>query len=106
MASGSLPLFKRIDENRELLELMWRECPEFLSSHQWIEGWIRGNDDFFNELREILQSEADARDGLAGTGSTRPSDDGYAIRHDASLTQTPGPVSITKLTQRRTRTTM
>ena len=41
---------KRIDENRELLELLHQEAPEFMESHPWVEGWIKSHDDFFCEL--------------------------------------------------------
>jgi hypothetical protein len=41
---------KRIDENRELLELLQREAPEFLASHRWVEGWLASNDEFFVAL--------------------------------------------------------
>lgn len=38
------------DENRELLELLQREAPEFLASHCWVEGWLASNDEFFSAL--------------------------------------------------------
>ena len=41
---------KRIDENRELLELLQRDAPEFLASHGWVEGWLSSNDEFFVSL--------------------------------------------------------
>lgn len=41
---------KRIDENRELLELLQREAPDFLSRHGWVEGWLSSNDEFFVDL--------------------------------------------------------
>lgn len=45
---------KRIDENRELLELLQQEAPDFLSQHHWVEGWLRSHDDFFEALaREV-----------------------------------------------------
>lgn len=47
-------LVKRIDENRELLELMQKEAPEFVSSHPWLIGWIEANDQFFVQLNGIL----------------------------------------------------
>jgi hypothetical protein len=59
-------LFKRIDENRELLQLLQEECPTFLREHRWIEGWIRGNDNFFTELRAILDLQVARNDGYAG----------------------------------------
>lgn len=41
---------KRIDENRELLELLQREASGFLASHSWVEGWLASNDEFFVAL--------------------------------------------------------
>jgi hypothetical protein len=41
---------KRIDENRELLDLLQREAPEFLRSHRWVEGWLACHDEFFVAL--------------------------------------------------------
>jgi hypothetical protein len=51
---------KRIDENRELLELLQREAPEFLASHRWVEGWLSSNDDFFL----ALESNVPIKEGL------------------------------------------
>ena len=48
-------LLKRIDENRELLELLLRDAPDFMARHFWVEGWIQGNDAFFVQLQSILQ---------------------------------------------------
>lgn len=47
-------LFKRVDENRELLEVLFREAPSFMQSHPWVEGWIKGNDAFFEGVRSTL----------------------------------------------------
>ena len=41
---------KRVDENRELLELLQREAPAFLGSHPWVETWLASNDEFFVAL--------------------------------------------------------
>lgn len=55
-------LTKRIDENRELLELLMNEAPEFVAKHRWLIGWIKANDSFFTQLSEILQVQVhDAR---------------------------------------------
>lgn len=45
---------KRIDENRELLELLQKEVPEFLRSNPWVTGWLKRNDAFFVELAEAV----------------------------------------------------
>ena len=45
---------KRIDENRELLELLEREAPELLASHLWVIGWLKSHDDFFVALESSV----------------------------------------------------
>jgi hypothetical protein len=49
-------LIKRIDENRELLELIQERVPEFVTSHPWLVGWIKANDQFFTQLEGILET--------------------------------------------------
>lgn len=46
-------IFKRIDENRELLELLYRESPDLMEKCFWIRGWLESQDAFLNELAEI-----------------------------------------------------
>ena len=48
---------KRIDENRELLELLQARCPAFLVAHPWVEGWLASHDDFFTELARAVPVE-------------------------------------------------
>lgn len=48
---------KRIDENRELLELLQREAPEFMRQHSEVVGWLKANDDFFTELEQSASIE-------------------------------------------------
>lgn len=43
-------VFKRIDENRELLELLREKAPALLGSHPWVEGWLKSQDEFLSEL--------------------------------------------------------
>lgn len=45
---------KRIDENRELLELLQQESPELLKQCPWIEGWLDGQDRFLSELADAV----------------------------------------------------
>ena len=49
-------LAKRIDENRELLELLQIEAPDLLERCPWVRGWIGSNDAFFVHLDEIVGS--------------------------------------------------
>lgn len=41
---------KRLDENRELYELLQRDAPDFLQSHWWVAGWFESHDEFFTAL--------------------------------------------------------
>jgi hypothetical protein len=47
---------KRIDENRELLELLQSKCPvEFMDEHFYVEGWLHNQDDFFTCIADAVQ---------------------------------------------------
>lgn len=50
-------VFKRIDENRELLELLQREAPDFLERFGWVEGWIHSQDEFLVDLSKFVPDE-------------------------------------------------
>jgi hypothetical protein len=50
-------VFKRIDENRELLELLQRKAPEFLQKNSWVALWIESHDEFFTELAKAAQMQ-------------------------------------------------
>lgn len=50
-------IYKRIDENRELLELLRREAPDLISKHAEIIGWLRSHDDFFCALESAVPLE-------------------------------------------------
>lgn len=55
LGSESGGVHKRIDENRELLELLQQEAPNFLEMHFWVEGWLSGYDEFFEALaRDVV----------------------------------------------------
>lgn len=45
---------KRIDENRELLELLLQEAPDFMQRNFWVEGWLRGHDEFFVAIEQAV----------------------------------------------------
>ncbi len=47
-------IYKRIDENRELLELLQQQAPAFLEKHFWIEGWLQGQDGFLTDLLRVV----------------------------------------------------
>lgn len=43
-------IYKRIDENRELRELLQSKAPEFLAAHPWVNGWFDSADGFLVDL--------------------------------------------------------
>jgi hypothetical protein len=45
-------VFKRIDENRELLELLQNEAPALLAKCPWIEGWLASQDEFLSDVAD------------------------------------------------------
>lgn len=43
-------VYKRIDENRQLLELLIREAPDLFETHGWIRGWFKSLDEYLLAL--------------------------------------------------------
>ncbi len=56
LRSQSGGIYKRIDENRELLTLLLAEAPDVLAAHPWIEGWLQSHDEFFCDLANTVAS--------------------------------------------------
>ena len=46
-------IHKRIDENRELMELLQTTAPALLREYPWVEGWIHSQDDFLVEIEKV-----------------------------------------------------
>lgn len=49
-------IYKRIDENRELLELLQHEAPDLLERCPWVEGWLDTQDEFLSELAVLTNA--------------------------------------------------
>lgn len=49
-------VFKRIDENRELLDLLQHESPELLKRCFWISDWLEDQDRFLVERAEAAKT--------------------------------------------------
>ncbi|MFL9886794.1 hypothetical protein PQR66_27395 [Paraburkholderia agricolaris] len=47
-------LIKRIDETRELVELLAAQAPDLLRTHPWVLLWLEDNDSFLVELAEAI----------------------------------------------------
>lgn len=47
-------IYKRIDENRELVELLQKQAPTLLALNPWIVGWLKSQDTFLNDLASAV----------------------------------------------------
>jgi len=50
-------IYKRIDENRELFELLCREHPEVFRKNPWASRWLSSQDRFLKGLAEITEQD-------------------------------------------------
>lgn len=48
-------VYKRIDEIRELTELLAQDAPEFMATHQWIAGWLASTDNFLSAVANAAE---------------------------------------------------
>jgi hypothetical protein len=68
-------VYKRIDENRELLALIEKEAPAFMETHPWIVGWMQGHENFLAALASEVSPETcwfQPEDGLRVKGHLFP----------------------------------
>ncbi|WP_231853264.1 hypothetical protein [Erwinia tasmaniensis] len=47
-------ILKRLDENRELLELLYSDAPELMKQKPWIRGWLESQDVFLVKVAEAV----------------------------------------------------
>lgn len=52
MNSSEGGILKRIDENRELLELLYKDAHDFIDNHPWVIEWFKSQDRFLFQLAE------------------------------------------------------
>lgn len=52
---GGRGIWKRIDENRELLELIQKEAPKLLEQFPFIEVWLGNQDIFLMNLLQLME---------------------------------------------------
>ena len=45
-------IHKRIDENRELMELL--QSDGFIERYPWVKGWLRSQDEFLGQLLDVV----------------------------------------------------
>ena len=50
---------KRIDENRELYDLLSNKAPDFMASHPWVASWLQSHDEFFCALAEHVPVDSE-----------------------------------------------
>lgn len=61
-------IYKRIDENRELVQLLYTEAPELLKTFPWVHCWLESQDSFLNKLAEA----GNIKPPFSGRGYPRP----------------------------------
>ena len=54
---GERGIWKRIDENRELLMFLEERAPEFVERFSFVRGWIGDQDAFLLSLKKLLSLE-------------------------------------------------
>lgn len=54
---------KRVDENRELVELLRKKAPALLQEFPWAEDWLRSNDEVFTAFGRQCWQRKDGRRG-------------------------------------------
>lgn len=57
-------LHKRIDENREIMNLIYTEAPQLVSKNPWLVGWLNANDEFFTQLAAIAPPKEKTRSSM------------------------------------------
>lgn len=57
-------IYKRIDEHRELLQLLQHCAPNLLTHHNWVIGWLRSQDSFLCRVANTLADSPAGFDGL------------------------------------------
>ena len=57
-------LSKRIDENREIMNLIYTEAPQLVAKNPWLVGWLNANDEFFTQLATITPPKEKAQSSI------------------------------------------
>lgn len=86
-------VYKRIDENREVVELLHREAPDLVAKHPEIIGWLQSHDDFLCKLEATLPPDdvqfrpRQQMEGNGNPGFPRPwvIDDAESLRRQTTF---------------------
>jgi hypothetical protein len=75
---------KRVDENRELLELLQSRVPHLLDECPWIVGWLQANDEVFVGMAEMaaelrLEPRFGVRTGFPRAWPERCPSEGHGV---------------------------
>lgn len=57
-------LIKRIEENREIMALIYAKAPQLVSENPWLVGWLNANDEFFTQLAAIAPPREKTRSSM------------------------------------------
>ncbi len=64
-------IYKRIDENRELLELLLKEAPDLIGRRPEVVHWIAAQDEFLMDLVSTIPPKTSRFDPREGLGKDR-----------------------------------
>jgi|TARA_R110000787_G_scaffold6861_3_gene23676 hypothetical protein len=54
-------IYRRIDENRQLLETLQDNVPQFMSENAWVERWLASQDDFLTQVADAARIPIEER---------------------------------------------
>lgn len=43
-------IYKRVDENREIIQTLYKHAPEFVKNNEHVIGWLSAQDEFLTEI--------------------------------------------------------
>ncbi|PKB89354.1 hypothetical protein A8A01_14605 [Ewingella americana] len=65
-------LLKRIDENRELMELLECDAPELLASKPWVRRWLESQDTYLRKVAAVAGVPSESPNPLSNYPRSMP----------------------------------
>lgn len=68
---------KRLDEHRELAELLRKKAPDLLQQHPWVNGWLESQDSYLDRLCQLALRRKAISEHWSRTVRNRTSGDSH-----------------------------
>lgn len=65
-------LLKRLDENRELMELLERDAPELLTANPWVRRWLESQDTYLVKVATAAEVSTESANPLSNFPRSMP----------------------------------